>query len=199
MTASHEAQLPIWMSREPSDLNWLHPDSPPWHAVKNPSECLFRMVGIYYLLNIYCIFCIPTWEILFLSLVQSNLSVLMIISVTFQFSRIDWLFSNQYPIIVWLMFSILILEMYSRYFDPVINNPSTESINIIQVQDSKLCIFSRFYTYFVIRYSSRLRPELGPTLLSGNSCAWSARGKGGGMTRWKSKPGLDINSHRESI
>ncbi len=36
----------------------------------------------------------------------------------FQFNNIIQLFSNKWLIVVWLFFSILILEMYSRYFDP---------------------------------------------------------------------------------
>jgi hypothetical protein len=55
---------------------------------------------------------------------------------------------NYCSITVWLLFIILILEMYSRYFDPVARKlyPSSSSIlkpvNIIQVQDSPTFILA---------------------------------------------------------
>jgi hypothetical protein len=43
----------------------------------------------------------------------------MLVSVNFQISGIVQSLFDYYLIIVILFFSILILEMYSRYFDPV--------------------------------------------------------------------------------
>jgi hypothetical protein len=55
--------------------------------------------------------------------------VQMIVSVNFQTQRYCW-------IIVRLLFSILILEMYSRYFDSAVKNHLlSQYVNIIQVHD----------------------------------------------------------------
>ncbi len=46
----------------------------------------------------------------------------MVTPVEIRVNNIAWLFSNQYPIIVQLLLSILTLEIYSRYFDPANNH-----------------------------------------------------------------------------
>jgi hypothetical protein len=46
----------------------------------------------------------------------------MVTPVEIRVNNIACLFSNQYPIIVQLLFSILILEIFSTYFDPDNNN-----------------------------------------------------------------------------
>ncbi len=57
----------------------------------------------------------------------------------FQFNSSVHSLFDYYLIIVWLSFSSLILEMYSRYFNPVINNHLLSQKNIIQ---DKTCLLS---------------------------------------------------------
>ncbi len=58
LATSHEVQPPAWMSREPSDLSGLDPDSSLWLSVKKnpPPECLLRWSRIYYLCALLYIF-----------------------------------------------------------------------------------------------------------------------------------------------
>jgi hypothetical protein len=119
------SSLPTWLSQQPSDLSGFKQDSPQYSSCSFPFELLFRMVHAYCILCIYCIlfaFCIP----LCFPMIHRICS-----NVLLNY------FNNQLlPIIiidVRLLFIIMILEMYSRYFDH--KNPLTsniyDSLNII--------------------------------------------------------------------
>jgi hypothetical protein len=78
-------------------------------------ECLYRTVNVYYLLCICCIFCI-TACFSFLSLFGQIFQSKCLFQLSFN-SIVQSL--EYYLIIVQLLFFILILEMCSRYFDPI--------------------------------------------------------------------------------
>jgi hypothetical protein len=80
LAACLNVQPPVWPFWEPSDLSGLNQNSLPWLAVLFPL-CVSlwgRWCTVYYLWCIYCIFCILT-RFSFLSFVQSNLSVKMLV------------------------------------------------------------------------------------------------------------------------
>jgi hypothetical protein len=56
---------------------------------------------------------------------------------------------------------------------------------------------SRFYTYFIIQYSSRLSSRAGPDLNEWYLLLLGCTGRG--LTGWESNRGLEINSHQVRI
>jgi hypothetical protein len=109
--ASHKVQPPI---REPSDLSGLDLDGPPWLAVKSSSSVfLGQLTNI-----INCAFIVYSafWLIsVFFSLFGQIFQSKSLFQLTFSSTALF----DYYPIIIWSLFSILILEMYSRYIDPL--------------------------------------------------------------------------------
>jgi hypothetical protein len=102
LAVSLEILPPAWLFQEPADLSGLYQSSPPCPAVKFPlSVSLGRLAYV-----IYWVF-----HCIYQSTFNSNTS----------FSKIQ--FSSNSAIIfcinIRLLYRILILKMFSRYFDPV--------------------------------------------------------------------------------
>jgi hypothetical protein len=110
LATSHEVQPPVWLFREPIDLSGLYPNSSPWLFKNYPLRvfegrlmyivhCAF--VIYFYILTLFCSFPyfihIPSYALCSLNF---------------------WFLNN----IVWLLFTALVLEMHSRYFELVINH-----------------------------------------------------------------------------
>jgi hypothetical protein len=139
---------PLW---EPSDLSGLKPDAPtPWASLvlsiffatgsASLPDCLENLqiwVGLFWTVpplafmqifllssfleqsTLYCTLCI--YCTVYLLQVCFNDSCFVLFEYSLLDHFIDWIFTTV-EIIIWLLFVILILEMYSRYFDPIINN-----------------------------------------------------------------------------
>jgi hypothetical protein len=99
---------------------WTQSEQSPWLAVKFPLSAFFERLAniIHYALIVYSAFWCTS---VFLSFLQSNLQFKCLFQSTF-IQQTLFNYNLIIPITVRLLSSILILEMYSRYFNPVINN-----------------------------------------------------------------------------
>ncbi len=95
---------------------WLDQDSPPWLSVKITLGCLFRMVHI---IVVHLLYIFPSLlnSFFFVSFSQNTQFKCWFQLLTFNFNSTVWSLFDYCPIFVWLLFSILLLKMYSRYFD----------------------------------------------------------------------------------
>ncbi len=136
LAAPHKVQPPVWPSQEPSDLSGLDQNIPlplQWQLFPlrvSLGRLTHTVVHSLYILHFNSLQFSFLYSIKYLGQTFA--------SVNFQFSNIVKSSYDYYPIVVWLLFSILTLEignvfqvLWSHY-----QQPSTESVNIIQVQDS---------------------------------------------------------------
>ncbi len=104
LTAPLEVQPSVGLFREPSDESGLEENSPPWLAVKSPLSVFL----VQFTYNIYCA----------LLYIPAQFSSLFMFIQIRQFKGSTVLFDH-FPIIIQLLSRFLILEIYSRYFDPI--------------------------------------------------------------------------------
>ncbi len=115
------------LSQEPSDLSGLdadsllsglNPDSPPLLAVKSSFSVFSgRLTNIiHWAFIVYFAF---RTQSSFFSLSSQSIQFKCLFQLHFNFNCIVGSLFDYYPLTVWLLFRILILKMYSRYFDPI--------------------------------------------------------------------------------
>ncbi len=116
--------LPLTRSSLRSDCSENHliyvvsiPDTPPWLAVKSPLSVFLGQLPYIIFLCVIVYFAFRIISVFFPCSVKSCSSTAF--SVYFQFNSIVPSLLDCYPTFVLLLFSVLILEMYSRCIDPL--------------------------------------------------------------------------------
>ncbi len=155
------SSLPAWLSWEPSDLSGFNSDCPPWPSCTFPPwthiRTVYALLSNGYLLYIVCIACHILFPMSYYTIVRILLldmfQMLLIASYhhVVQFNCFPF---NYCSITVWLLFAILIIEMYSRYFDLVTRklylSPSSIHKSIIIIQYSTSLGYPTYFNLYIL-------------------------------------------------